>query len=194
MNTMRRHRKASAGFTVIELLVVLIIMALLIAWALPTYKNLVNGSRLTGEMNDLATDAELARSAAIKQGLAVTLCASPAPAASAPTCAGSGTTEWNTGWIAFIDVANDHTVDPQDTVLKVHNALRVGDTLVGQPYVTFNRMGGATTTAPVSAASTEVITINDSNNDLGERRCLVVSQAGTGTIDSVQTQNEGNCP
>lgn len=191
---MHTHRRATAGFTLVEMMVVLIIMAILIVFALPSYRNLVSDSRMQGEINDLHTDMELARSAAIKQGLPVTICESPAPTAAAPACGTSG--EWNTGWVAFTDTANNQTYSTAggDQLLRAHAALEGTDTLLsaaGVPGVTFNRMGG--TTAPANASTTGVFTLRDPTDNPGLQRCVIVSETGTTAVDAPQTRNEANC-
>jgi type IV fimbrial biogenesis protein FimT len=194
MSTMRTHRRATAGFTLVEMMVVIVIMAILVVFALPSYRNLVSDSRMQGEINDLHTDMELARSAAIKQGLPVTICESPAPTASAPGCGTGG--EWNTGWVAFTDTANNQTYSAAsgDQLLRAHAALEGTDTLVsaaGVPSITFNRMGG--TTAPAHASTTGVFTLRDPTDSPGLQRCVIVSETGNTTVDAPQTQNEANC-
>jgi type IV fimbrial biogenesis protein FimT len=195
---MRTHRRATAGFTLVEMMVVIIIMAVMLAWALPAYKNLVTQYRMSDELNQIETDVELARSSAIRTGGTVTICPSPAPASSTPAC--SGTNEWNTGWIVFTDNNDDQTVDPGDTVLRQHIGITGGDTLLSEVTtsttavntITFNNMGG--TTAWGAAPSTGSMVLNDSSNDANMIRCLAISEAGMITVDSPQTGNQNACP
>lgn len=203
MNTVCRRRKPADGFTIVELMVVIAIMAIIMVFAIPSYKGLMTQNRMAGEINDLSTDIELARSAAVKQGLDVTICPSAAPTAAIPTC--SATTEWNTGWITFIDIAGNQTFTNGngDTLLRVHGPFSSTDTLVfsstagTQDSITFNRMGGTTsfgTTTDNSDTDTGTLTLHDATNNLTWRRCAVMSEAGTITVDSEQNGNEGLCP
>jgi type IV fimbrial biogenesis protein FimT len=202
MSTMRTHRRATAGFTLIEMMVVIIIMALLLAWALPSYKNLVNQYRMSDELNQIQTDVELARSSAIRTGSTVTICPTLAPASTAATPACSGNNEWNTGWIVFSDNNNDQTVDPGDAVLRVHIGITGGDTLVSEvdggaavSTITFNQMGGTAAWGGTAAAPKQgQMVLNDSNNDTNMLRCLTISEAGMIQVTSPQTASTVPAP
>jgi type IV fimbrial biogenesis protein FimT len=211
MGTMRTHRRKTAGFTLIEMMVVIIIMAVVVAFAVPAYKSLVTQYRMSDELNEIASDVALARSMAIKEGLDVTICPSSNPTASVtattpPSC--SAGTEWNTGWIIFTDTAlpsgnQTFTTDTGDVLLHVHNGLFGSDTLVSTltggtgnlSAITFNRMGGATNFGSNSTQSiTGNLTLNDSNSDASMIRCLIISEAGTIQVHSPQTQTQASCP
>lgn len=207
MNTMRAHRRPAEGFTVVEMMVVVAIVAVVVAFGIPSYKSVTVQNRMAGEINDISTDVELARSAAIKQGLPVTICpsanASSTPNGTTPSC--SGTANWNTGWIVFIDTTGNQTFNTGsgDTLLRAHAGFQGTDTLAGSSgsaatgpfsgtisYLTFNRMGGTSIGGGTNFAA---LTLHDSGNTLAWRRCLVVSYAGLSSIDT-QTSNAGVCP
>jgi len=201
---MRTHRGATAGFTLVEMMVVLIIMALLLAWALPSYKNLITNYRMADELSQIQTDVELARSSAIRTGSNVTIC--PADVASSSTSgtpACSGGNEWNTGWIVFTDNKDDqNTSDPGDTVLREHVAMSGGDTLLSEVTsstaavntITFNSMGGTSAWGSATAVPTGSIVLNDSGNDTSMTRCLTISVAGMIQVTSPQTGSQNPTP
>jgi type IV fimbrial biogenesis protein FimT len=204
MNTMHTHRKPTAGFTLVELLVVIAIVAIMLALAVPSYKSVTVQDRMASEIGDFTTDVELARSAAVKQGMPVTICASANPAAAAPACNG---TDWSTGWIVFTDVASPpnqaYAAASGDTLLRIHAALQGGDTLAGSSgaigayggtlnVLEFNRMGGTQITG--GATQFDVFSLHDKANTVVWRRCLLVAGVGTGQL-STQYQNPGDdCP
>jgi len=66
------------GFTVIQLMVALTIVATLTGLAIPSYRYITNSSRIAGEINNLLGDLQYARFQAIKQGQTITVCASSA--------------------------------------------------------------------------------------------------------------------
>lgn len=201
MNTVCRHRKPAEGFTLVELIIVIAIMAIISILAIPSYKGVMTQNRMASEINDIANDIELARSAAVKQGLNVTICPSAAPTAAIPNCTASA--EWNTGWIAFIDVNNNQTFTNTngDTLLRIHGPFTGSDTLVSSStaqalqYVTFNRMGGTASFGAVAGdTNTGTLTLHDSTNNLTWRRCVSLSEAGIITVDSEQNNTQGLCP
>ena len=204
MSTMRAHRRPAEGFTIVELMVVIAIIAVFMVFAIPSYKSVTTQSRMAGEINDLASDIALARSAAVKQGLTVTICPSTNPSAtpstSAPAC--SGSTSWTTGWIVFIDTAGNQTFTTSgDTLLRVHGPFSGSDTLVlsatsaTPTSITFNRMGGTNSFGSATDfSSTGTLTLHDSSNNAAWRRCVNLSEAGTITVNSPQNNTQGSCP
>lgn len=199
---MRKRRRQAAGYTLIEMAVVVVIAAIILAYAIPAYKSLLAENRMSSEINDLLNDVEQSRSAAIKQGVPVVICPSSNPTAATPGCSGSAS--WGTGWIVFTDIAQNQTfaTSSGDTLLRAHAALQMGDTMTGTvgskatgpfagtlTYLSFNRMGAASI---ADASNFAAISIHDASNTAGWRRCLVVSLVGTATLNADQTS--GVCP
>lgn len=163
-----------AGVTLIELLVVITLAAILMSIGVPSYKYVTNANRMATEVNSLLGDLQYARSEAVREGQYVTVCV--AQTTSPATCAASGTSTWQNGWIIFSDVNHDQTVDSGDAVLRIQNAFTNSDTFVANPAastVTFNRDGFASLAAGVTR-----ITLNDSGSDPIYARCLDINQAG----------------
>lgn len=93
---MTRHsRNASGGFTLVEAMMAITVMAILMAIAVPSFKDASLSSQLRASANDLAAGTYLARSEALKRNAVVTLCAS----SDGETCAASG--GWEQGWIVL---------------------------------------------------------------------------------------------
>jgi type IV fimbrial biogenesis protein FimT len=99
------------GFTLIELMVTIAIMAILLMIAVPSFSNATLGSKLSAYANSLAASAHLARSEAIKRNAPVELCVS----SNGTSCATSG--GWEQGWI--VRAANE-------TVIQYQQALPTG--------------------------------------------------------------------
>jgi len=87
------RRAYARGMTLIELMTALVIAAILMAVAVPSFRNASLGSKLSASANNLLSSLQLARSEAIKRNVAVTVCAS----ADGATCAGGG--GWEQGWV-----------------------------------------------------------------------------------------------
>ena len=156
-------RKAYAqGMTMIEILITVIVLAVLVAIAVPSFRNASLGSRLSAAANDLLASVQLARSEAIKRNVAMTLCAS----ADGATCAGSG--GWEQGWITIID-----PLDPT-TVLQRQQGLPDGYLVTqtgGTVPLSFQPIGiGAT-------AATFTVCRDDPDGE--QERVVTVSAAGS---------------
>ena len=94
-------RSGGAGFTVVELMIALAVLAVLVALAVPNFNDATLTARLNGFANSLVASAQVARSEAIKQNATITLCTSTDGA----TCAASG--GWEQGWIVVNEAAAD---------------------------------------------------------------------------------------
>ena len=96
--------KRARGFTLIETLVVLAIVAILARVAYPSYQKLIRGSRLSGQSTLLLTSLYQARSEAIRRVKKVSICPSDyGNSGGTPTCTTSITSAtWGNGWIVFI--------------------------------------------------------------------------------------------
>ncbi|WP_448478983.1 GspH/FimT family pseudopilin [Pseudoxanthomonas mexicana] len=80
----RPHARVEGGFTLIELVITLAVLAIIVTLALPAFTALINGNRLTAQANELVADLQSARMEAIKRNRPVTLC----PSADNVTCSG----------------------------------------------------------------------------------------------------------
>lgn len=101
----------------------LAVAGILAAGATPAMQNLVYEQRLTAYVNELFADIQLARSEAIKRVTQVTLCKS----SDGTAC--SATSNWQSGWIVYVDSNGNEAVDSGETIIKVHQALESGTTL-----------------------------------------------------------------
>jgi type IV fimbrial biogenesis protein FimT len=169
-----RHR----GFTLLELVVVMTIVGVLMAIAIPSYQYVITDNRVAAEVNDLLAAMQYARAEAIKEGNDVVVCSST----SGTAC--SGAPSWQSGWIVFSDPDNNGTLEAGETVLKYHNALTGGDTFVSADNSTsavqFSRDGFA-----VGLANAGVnMQLHNSTGSSTYSRCLDVSIVGALTTVS----------
>jgi len=116
-------KRAQAGFTILELMVVVAIVGILMAVAVPAMGNFIRNGRITAAANDVMAALHFTRSEAIKRRQPVTLCTSANAilasnqANTNATCADS---EFLTGWIVFVDLNQNGQREAGDTILLNH--------------------------------------------------------------------------
>ena len=66
----------SLGFTLVELMVTVVIVAIVLGLAAPSFQDMLRQNRAVSLVNELAASINLARSEAIKRGTRVTVCKS----------------------------------------------------------------------------------------------------------------------
>jgi type IV fimbrial biogenesis protein FimT len=144
MRRKKAIRAGSAGFTLYELMMVLAIVGVGVALAIPNMRSFLWNNRLTGAANDMLTAVHRARSESIKQHVQTIMCFSADPSAGVPVCNGNGTQ----GWVIFTDANNNGQADAATDVILRHGALpttlSVKTTPAGNKgYLAFNSAGFA---------------------------------------------------
>lgn len=155
------------GFTLIELMVTIVMLAVLLGIAIPSFTESTLGSRLRSEANDLAAAALLARSEAIKRNETVRLCAS----SDGETCTGT----WASGWIVR---------SAGGTVLLAHGAAPSGFLLSSsEASIDFQSSG-------VGATSATLTICRATPSVGGQERVVSISATGRATVSKTTT---GSC-
>lgn len=88
---------ASDGFTLVELLVTVAIVAIMLALAAPSFQAMLMNNRLTAQIDGLTSALNYARNTALSQAVNVQVC--PVGALSSSTCGAS----WAAGWSVVSD-------------------------------------------------------------------------------------------
>jgi type IV fimbrial biogenesis protein FimT len=159
------------GFSLMETLIVIAIVAVLMALAIPTFKFVTQSNRSTAEINGLLSNLQLARAEAIKEGQTVSLC----PSVDGATCSGASNA-WQSGWLVFSDTGVIGTVDGTDFIVRVQNAFTGNDTLQSDhnvSVITFSREGFA-----MNLPNAVTFTLHDSAADPQFTRCLSLTIVG----------------
>jgi type IV fimbrial biogenesis protein FimT len=115
--------RQQAGFTLIELMVTIGILALLLGLAAPNFADTVRRSKARDLSNDLLSSLTFARQQAISTNQCVTICMVASATAANPVCATSGT-DWERGWIVFANPLCDNVPGGVGAdILKIHNGV-----------------------------------------------------------------------
>ena len=115
--------KKHPGFTLVELMVVVAIAGVVMAFAIPAMGNFIKNERLVTQINTLVGHLAYARSEAVTRRQQVILCASR----SSTSCLGA---DWADGWILFIDADNSSTFTAGEEILRAKATLEGSNTLV----------------------------------------------------------------
>lgn len=166
------RRALARGLTMIEMLITVVILAILMAIAIPSFRDASLGSRLAAAANDLLASVQLARSEAIKRNVPVTLCAS----ANGSTCTTSG--GWEQGWIVR-DNAAAELIQRRQALPDGYRMTQSG----GTSALNFQPIGIGATAATFTAC-------RDTPVGSQER---VVTVTGAGSV-YVTTTTTGSCP
>jgi type IV fimbrial biogenesis protein FimT len=120
------------GFTLLELMVAIVVLAVLLGVAAPTFTDVMRNRRLTSQINQLVYSLALTRSEAVKRVNTVTACKS----ATGSACGTVGV-DWEDGWIVFSDPDGDQVFDAADgeVILQINQALLDGFTMRGSADV-----------------------------------------------------------
>ena len=103
---------ASRGFSLIELLAVLSVLAALLLIAAPGYREFILNNRMVSEVYALRATLANARSEALARRAPVVVC----PTADGASCV--NTTNWTTGYVSFVDTDNDRALDAGEEVIQ----------------------------------------------------------------------------
>lgn len=141
-------RARCGGFSLVELVTVLAVMAVLLSIALPDLSQLVRSQQLKVAASDLFSAINLARAQAIARGARVEL----APA-------GPDGADWRRGWVVFVDNDGDRRPGSGDEVIAAYGPVAAGIAITsvfssqqGAPYIAYNGAGrGCTDTSSVAA-------------------------------------------
>lgn len=106
-------KRQNSGFSLLELVATLAVLAILIAMVAPTFQGMIYNSRQTSAVNELIRAIHLARSEAAKRASTVNLSAIDALDGGTE----NDSNEWGKGWRLWYDADDDNTLDTGEEIL-----------------------------------------------------------------------------
>ncbi len=157
---------------------VVVVIGILAALALPNMSQVIESNRLITHGNDLLADISVARSEAIKQSKQTGICTLVA-GSSPPSC--NTTANWGTGWIVFIDEDTSGSWTSGDKVVRAHESTPSSITIVpSASLLLVTRFG----TRPTGSAD---FTVTVCSTKLKKSKVLTTTVTGRPKLD------EGTC-
>lgn len=173
--TMQEPMKTQSGFSLIELMVAVAIVAILASIATPSLTDMLAQNRLSTQVNDLIGAVNFARSEAIKRNQNISLCRTSS--ADSMGCADGGT------WSHWIVVTGAGNVLRRGSVSGAGSTLTVSSTL-DSARLTFASSGLSTA---LDAANT--LTVCTPRSDRDNVATIAVGVAGRTSL----TKSSGGC-
>ncbi|MDO8262123.1 MAG: GspH/FimT family pseudopilin [Gallionella sp.] len=189
---MNSSRSLRSGFTLIELMVTIALVAILLAVAVPSLTAFLRNSELTSFSNSMLASLNAARGEAMKRGRY---------AMATPTDG----TNWDSGWVVFVDVdrsqnyaaANDITImtkeaKPNYLTLTPKTGSSAADS---PPYIMFDASGYSKLKSGGFGAVTFTIARNDAGaSDFAQIRRIVIASTGRVKACTPVSASDTNCP
>ena len=164
MSLTKRHAR---GFTLIELMMTLAVIAILLAVAAPAFGGLIQSTQAQSSRSALVTALNTARIFAVSKTANVVVC----PSNDQRYC--GHTTEWQHGWLIFIDADRDGARGDDEDLLNAAQAQPAGVAILstaGRVRVTYRPDGS-------SAGSNVSMTVCDQRG-ADQATSIVINNAG----------------
>ncbi|MFZ5486616.1 MAG: GspH/FimT family pseudopilin [Burkholderiaceae bacterium] len=172
---MKPSRVTTIGFTLIELMVSIAIVAIMLVVAAPSFRNFIRNSELTSLTNKLLAAINAARSEAMKYGQ------------NAMVVPANGGNDWTQGWIVFVDSnrnnsydeTTDVTIQKQGALPSYFSVTGTGNANLSNSYIMFESSGfaksyGAAPGVPNLTLKIERTDVSSAN----EKRFIIVARTG----------------
>jgi type IV fimbrial biogenesis protein FimT len=178
-----KHRHS--GFTIVELMVTVTIIAILAAVATPSFVNVVNTNRLASQSNELLAAMQYARTEAIRSNSRVTFCGTDSADADADEDCGDGAHPF---WVVLGRVAGGG--QQQLRVFAVDEPVNVSSDL---ELISFSADGIARDPDTRELITGEITVCLATRNPARNKRVLNIAAGGRVDISTPEEDGGGVC-
>lgn len=169
-----KSRYENNGFTLVELMVALLIGAIVLGYAIPSFNSLMRKQELVAQLSSLNSAFAFARAEAIARSEAVGICGST----DGINC--SNSTDWDSGWVIYLD-------SDRGTPLRVEDDLAGQVTLRSEvSEINFNRDGEL-----IGLAGVKLSLCAGDAEEVGEKRSRTINVS---VVGSSRVDVGGSCP
>ncbi len=184
-----KHKQSASqkGFTLTELVISVAIIAILMSLAVPSFSSIRKNGLIRTQINDFHLALLQARSEAMTRISRITVCGSR----DGSQCAA---TSWAQGWIVFTDGNSNARVDAGEEILRVHEALEGGTTLVGNsPVSSYISYIGNGRTRRISGALQRGTVVLCDDRGFEKGKAIVFNAAGRPSVRDAAVSSFDDC-
>ncbi len=171
-------KRFSQGFTLIELMIVIVIAAILITIAAPSFSSLIKKNNVEAMQSKLASAISTARTEAASRNKVVAIC----PSTDGATCTASA--NWDRGWVVFEDANQDQSTTDEEVIDVYEYAGDYTMRSSGLTYLSFNSQGF------LLNGTANTIVICEPDGTTSYARGIYVNASGL-VIKTQDTDNDG---
>jgi type IV fimbrial biogenesis protein FimT len=164
------------GFSLIELMVVLVISAIIIGFAIPSFFSLLKDINTKVAMHELLRAIESSRTLAVTSNNRTVLLANQE--------------DWEQGWTLFIDKNHDGVLNGEETLKlqkKALNKVKISANTHVEKYISFIGTGEGRKLGSNGSGAFQVGTIKICPDTEGTGYALVISRGGRTRIKTLTT-------